>query len=82
MGTYKERLIAERKEMACKTTSESIAYADLPWAEKQQNTIEESKMQKLFPSKRLDEAMERLFEGANESGAVQYEEDFLKKEEE
>ena len=82
MGTYKEKLIAERTAVAGRTTNESIAYADLPWAEKQQNTIAEAKMEKLFPSKRLDEAMERLFEGANESGAVQYEEDFLKKEEE
>lgn len=61
-----------------KPTNESIAYADLPWAEKQQNTIDEQKMQKLFPSKRLDEAMERLFEDAPEKREpVKFEEDYL-----
>lgn len=59
--------------------SESIAYADLPWAEKQQNTVNEEKMQKLFPSKRLDEAMERLFEDAPEKREpAKFEEDYLK----
>ena len=59
--------------------SESIAYADLPWAEKQQNTVNEQKMQKLFPSKRLDEAMERLFEDAPEKREpAKFEEDYLK----
>lgn len=58
--------------------SESIAYADLPWAEKQQNTVNEQKMQKLFPSKRLDEAMERLFEDAPEKREpAKFEEDYL-----
>lgn len=59
--------------------SESIAYADLPWAEKQQNTVNEAKMQKLFPSKRLDEAMERLFEDAPEKREpAKFEEDYIK----
>lgn len=59
--------------------SESIAYADLPWAEKQQNTLNEAKMQKLFPTKRLDEAMERLFEDAPEKReAAKFEEDYIK----
>lgn len=58
---------------------ESIAYADLPWAEKQQNTVNEQKMQKLFPDKRLDEAMERLFEDAPEKREpAKFEEDYLK----
>ena len=58
---------------------ESIAYADLPWAEKQQNTVNEQKMQKLFPEKRLDEAMERLFEDAPEKREpAKFEEDYLK----
>lgn len=62
-----------------KLHNESIAYADLPWAEKQQNTVNEQKMQKLFPSKRLDEAMERLFEDAPEKReAEKFEEDYLK----
>ena len=62
-----------------KPSNESIAYADLPWAEKQQNTVNEEKMQKLFPSKRLDEAMERLFEDAPEKREpVKFEEDYLK----
>ena len=57
---------------------ESIAYADLPWAEKQQNTVNEAKMEKLFPSERLDEAMERLFEDAPEKREpAKFEEDFL-----
>lgn len=59
--------------------SESIAYADLPWAEKQQNTVNEAKMQKLFPTKRLDEAMERLFEDAPEKREpAKFEEDYIK----
>lgn len=59
--------------------SESIAYADLPWAEKQQNTLNEAKMQKLFPTKRLDEAMERLFEDAPEKREpAKFEEDYIK----
>lgn len=63
--------------------NESIAYADLPWAEKQQNTLSEQKMEKLFPTKRLDATIERLFESASEVNAKQqYEEDFLKKDEE
>lgn len=58
---------------------ESIAYADLPWAEKQQNTVNEQKMQKLFPDKRIDEAMERLFEDAPEKREpAKFEEDYLK----
>lgn len=58
--------------------SESIAYADLPWAEKQQNTLNEEKMEKLFPSERLDEAMERLFEDAPEKrDPAKFEEDYL-----
>ena len=58
--------------------SESIAYADLPWAEKQQNTVNEAKMQKLFPSERIDEAMERLFEDAPEKREpAKFEEDYL-----
>jgi hypothetical protein len=62
-----------------KLRNESIAYADLPWAEKQQNTVNEQKMQKLFPSKRLDEAMERLFEDAPEKREpVKFEEDYIK----
>lgn len=62
-----------------KPTNESIAYADLPWAEKQQNTLNEQKMQKLFPSKRLDEAMERLFEDAPEKREPEkFEDDYLK----
>jgi len=57
---------------------ESIAYADLPWAEKQQNTVNEAKMEKLFPSERLDEAMERLFEDAPEKREpAKFEEDYL-----
>lgn len=57
---------------------ESIAYADLPWAEKQQNTVNEAKMQKLFPSERIDEAMERLFEDAPEKREpAKFEEDYL-----
>lgn len=63
--------------------NESIPYADLPWAEKQQNTITEQKMQKLFPDGRLSDAMERLFEGASCIGTgYKYEEDYLKKEDE
>lgn len=63
--------------------NESIPYADLPWAEKQQNTITEQKMQKLFPEGRLSDAMERLFEGASCIGTgYKYEEDYLKKEDE
>lgn len=62
-----------------KLRNESIAYADLPWAEKQQNTVNEEKMQKLFPSNRLDEAMERLFEDAPEKREpAKFEEDYLK----
>jgi hypothetical protein len=62
-----------------KLRNESIAYADLPWAEKQQNTLNEQKMQKLFPSKRLDEAMERLFEDAPEKREPEkFEEDYIK----
>lgn len=61
--------------------NESIPYADLPWAEKQQNTITEQKMQKLFPDGRLSDAMDRLFEGASCIGTgYKYEEDYLKKE--
>lgn len=64
---------------AAPVQSESIAYADLPWAEKQQNTVNEQKMQKLFPSKRLDEAMERLFEDAPEKREpAKFEEDYIK----
>lgn len=59
--------------------SESIAYADLPWAEKQQNTVNEAKMQKLFPTKRLDEAMERLFEDSPEKREpAKFEEDYIR----
>lgn len=59
--------------------SESIAYADLPWAEKQQNTLNEAKMQKLFTTKRLDEAMERLFEDAPEKREpAKFEEDYIR----
>lgn len=62
-----------------KLRNESIAYADLPWAEKQQNTVNEEKMQKLFPSERIDEAMERLFEDAPEKREpVKFEEDYIK----
>lgn len=57
--------------------NESIAYADLPWADKQ-TTIAESNGN-LFKSRRLNEAMERIFEDATEAGAKQkYEEDFTK----
>lgn len=57
--------------------SESIAYADLPWADKQ-TTIAESNGN-LFKSRRLNEAMDRIFEDATEAGAKQkYEEDFTK----
>lgn len=57
--------------------NESIAYSDLPWADKQ-TTIAESKGN-LFKSRRLNEAMERIFEDATEAGAKEkYEEDFLK----
>lgn len=73
---FKSRVPAEH---GLNLHNESIAYADLPWAEKQQNTVNEEKMQKLFPSKRLDEAMERLFEDAPEKREpAKFEEDYLK----
>lgn len=57
--------------------NESIAYADLPWADKQ-TTIAGSNGN-LFKSRRLNEAMDRIFEDATEAGAKQkYEEDFTK----
>ena len=57
--------------------NESIAYYDLPWADKQ-TTIAESKGN-LFKTRRLNEAMERIFEDAAEAGAKQkFEEDFMK----
>ena len=50
---------------------ESIAYADLPWAEKTQTTVNEGKdSEKLFGNKkRLNEAIDRMFEDAVEIGA-------------
>lgn len=61
---------------------ESIAYADLPWAEKTQTTVNEGKdSQKLFGNKkRLNEAIDRLFEDAVEIGAnLKTEEEMMSK---
>mgnify|MGYP004447204757 FL=1 len=50
---------------------ESIAYADLPWADKTHTTVNEGiDSQKLFGNnKRLNEAIDRMFEDAVEIGA-------------
>lgn len=61
---------------------ESIAYADLPWAEKTQTTVNEGKdSQKLFGNKkRLNEAIDRLFEDAVEIGTnLKTEEEMMSK---
>ena len=62
--------------------NESIAYADLPWAEKTQTTVNEGKdAQKLFGNKkRLNEAIDRMFEDAVEIGAnLKTEEEMMSK---
>lgn len=61
---------------------ESIAYADLPWAEKTQTTVNEGKdSEKLFGNKkRLNEAIDRMFEDAVEIGAnLKTEEEMMSK---
>ena len=61
---------------------ESIAYADLPWAEKTQTTVNEgTDSPKLFGNKkRLNEAIDRMFEDAVEIGAnLKTEEEMMSK---
>jgi len=62
--------------------NESIAYADLPWAEKTQTTVNEgTDSPKLFGNKkRLNEAIDRMFEDAVEIGAnLKTEEEMMSK---
>lgn len=62
--------------------NESIAYDDLPWAEKTQTTVNEgTDSPKLFGNKkRLNEAIDRMFEDAVEIGAnLKTEEEMMSK---
>jgi hypothetical protein len=92
MGNYRHKLLVERamKRLDERTPmgasnlhqNESIAYADLPWAEKTQTTVNEGKdSEKLFGNKkRLNEAIDRMFEDAVEIGAnLKTEEEMMSK---
>lgn len=77
--------VVDQWDKAYKNTwgkNESIAYADLPWAEKTQTTVNEGKdSEKLFGNKkRLNEAIDRMFEDAVEIGAnLKTEEEMMSK---
>ena len=85
MGNYRHKILVERamKRLDERTPmDESIAYADLPWAEKTQTTVNEGKdSEKLFGNKkRLNEAIDRMFENAVEIGAnLKTEEEMMSK---
>ena len=85
MLTLEVEKFTDQWDKAYKNTwakGESIAYADLPWAEKTQTTVNEGKdSEKLFGNKkRLNEAIDRMFEDAVEIGAnLKTEEEMMSK---